>query len=642
MGVRRTISVRVFPILQGAVRDYITSKASVLLVSTPDSPKPKFVYASKDSAPAMAVREKLDHIFSDGRVDPLENYNFYVAIATCAGKDHILQPEELIQLGRFYIPSLFKKQTTDGDRRKALDLLAEAQQSMKFFLNILHNLHTHQKKTEQSYFNFVSAENALGLASWFTRDGHPPSSGRLKGTTLVVSELEDQLMGLEILLESIEMGLFPENNFLVQKYLNGPFADFIGLHAYLINGANGPYKGRMQRSMRGLVSLAMSCNAEDAAILLAKSARRFIPDVQFFFEDLLPSGWERFRSGALTDFANSTLSLHHLLGYASGGILGHVVMRGAAARSAVTAASGNLAARIAVPGILFINSSASSGTLLNGTLRVVGNFAAESIKFGAIMAAGQYIGDTNGRHVAGFLYMGTLGFVGSLGIQALSHISREVVAPSDVPLHVPAADPVPISVAVPKPTPPRTLRVSALSEPTPPAKRASRPKTPAAADSIPPKGTPWRNGRPGEKTPPNEQTPPPMSAVRTPPSAPSVTELLLRNPPDTLSLETIRIVTQNRVLIHPRAWKDMMELYKTTPNIRIPLLRRLSEVNGRMDKNWKMLTSVEKGYDARVGMGHRILIQRRDGQFWVYRIDTRENLNRWGSWEPPPFNFISF
>lgn len=782
MATDRRLSIRVSPETALQVQKTVLDCLEPFDSASTSPAKPQLLYAGEKYLDIHEVKGRLDSILADGRVDPLESYGFYRAVASAAGPDAILQDSEvtgielrlqrvilglnpsmvplsaleILQLGSVPIHS-YSVIFADSDivRKRTVDLLDQVDTGISFIITMAQEIYSQQKEREMSYFNFVSAENAWGISSWFTPNHEPPSVARMRGIYRFLRKLQDQQAGLDILRASIPLGLFPEDNPYVKKFLDGPFPLSIALREFLVEGETRRSDSRTIGFARRLVGLAMTCGAEDMAVLLAKIAQNGSPDVQLSFDGILPSAAARFVGGHLTNFANASLSLHHMLVYSASAGFGKLL---AAKFNAASIGLGVTVARqgtqfnlshFALPGLRVFGSAAVGESWLGlKGLRVLGNFGAECVKWGGYTASGHAVAGYSGLQVGSMAYIGLLGGVtgwlsgklatvgaelaggseGNLlgnvlasgasesgiwrlvrgatqaanmhsfrlaprmpeeGIAAqaralirdisrsartqdmarrqlikLIQRSEKLAASNPERLGEPFLarirdlaknlDPVIAAREVRAAVAQAESSVSVLSTA---GRRASRPRISADSSSqgstpgvprrvrevrfvaTPPKGVPWRNRRPSDPAIVSEGPPskPPVQPVTPQPS--SLADLLVTNPPEVLTEEIVKTLGRGRIQFTPSAWREATSLYNINGFERGAFLRRLKELgesNGSMGNEWKSIQAGRGCFRGRVGIHHRMLVQRVGGDLRIYKVAPRGELKPRSSWQPPP------
>lgn len=783
MATDRRLSIRVSPEVASQVQKTVLDWLKIYDVASTSPIKPKLLFAGEKYLDIQAVKERLDAILADGRVDPLESYGLYKAVAQAAGPDATLQDSEVsgIEIRSLRVimgldPSLkelsdidllslaavpinsFQKPFEDSDivRKQTVAMLDEVDTGLSIIITMTQEIYSQQKERETSYFNFVSAENGWGISSWFTPGHEPPSVARMRGTYQFLRELQDHQVGLDVLRASIPLGIFPEDNPYVKKFFNGPFPLSIALREFLVEGETRRSDARTIGFARQLVGLAMACGAEDMAVLLAKVAQNGSPDVQIPFDGILPPATARFVSGSLTDFANSSLSLHHMLVYSTSAVFGKLL---AARFSAAPAGLGMTVARqgtqfnlshFALPGLRVFGSAAAGESWLGlKGLRVLGNFGAECVKWGGYTASGHAMAGYSGLQVGSMAYIGLLGGVTGWLSGKLATVGAELAGGGDGNLLggvlasgasesgiwrlvrgatqaanmrsfrlVPRIPEEGVAVQV------RALirdisksvrtqdmarrqleklvrraeelavrhperlgesfleRVRKLAENPDPVvaarevraaiatgesaasvlptigRRPSRSRITVASpsqrdvslskrfrevrDPTPPDGNkkiPWRKGRPGDSAAEGNAAPakPPQPSTTPAPASPA--ELVLSSPPEVLTEEIVATLGRGRVQFTTSAWKEAVNLYGSSTFERGAFLRRLKELgeaNGSMGNAWTSIRTAGGCFRGRVGIHHRMLVQRVGRDLRIYRVAPRRELVPRGSWQPPP------
>ncbi len=775
MNNNQHLTIRVPPETTPQLRMAVLDWMEPFDAASTSAKRPKLLHPNERYLDINVVKKRLDAILADGRVDPVESFGFYKAVASIAGPDAVLQDNEvprlalrlmqvvtginpgqeplnefdLLAFGSTPIQDFTKIFADSGEvRKQTVELLNELDVGIWATIALAQDLYNLQKKREQSYFNFVSAENGWGISSWFTSNHEPPSVARMRGTYRFLQELQDQQAGLDILRASIPMGIFPDDNFYVKKFLNGPFPVSIALREFLVEGETRQSASRTIAFIRQLVQMAMTCGTEDLALILAKMAQRMDLDVKVILSDILPSATARFVSGTLTDFANSGFSLHHMLVYSASFACGKLL---AARFDTLSTGLGVATARHGfqmalpywlLPGVRFFGGAVAGESWLGlRGLRILGNFGAECIKWGSYTGGGYIVAGNIGLHIGGMTYLGLLGgisgwlsgkllavgaelanggqgrLIGNMlasgtsesGLWRLVQEGAHAVNMRTLRL----APGIPGNGAAPQTQvfvrdlsksvrtqelahrqleklvrdaqkltdrhPERLgdsfmARIQGLAENPDPVKavrdvrmaiagwrstypalsmftrKSSRPSISAA---TPPQGfnvsvLPKRPKQLRPDTPPNggekmswrkRQAPNDPRPPRTPgtPMPANPLDLVVASPPQTLTEEIITQLGKGRIRFTSSAWRDAIELYGSNAMERGAFLRRLRELgeaNGTRGNEWRAIRAGRGCFRAHVGIHHRILVQRVDGHYRVYRVTHRENLKGPRDWEP--------
>jgi hypothetical protein len=169
------------------------------------------------------------------------------------------------------------------------------------------------------------------------------------------------------------------------------------------------------------------------------------------------------------------------------------------------------------------------------------------------------------------------------------------------------------------PTAPDTSKPSWLRE----QRGDARSSSPESA-----RGVPWRN-RPLAQAAPKTATRPAPAPTLSP------AEELLKTPPDTLTLESLRVVTAGKIQIERAAWDKMVTTYLEHQSLREAMLRRLWELSNSGGTNWMPLEHVDKCLRGRVGLYHRLLVERAGGRTRIYDFLPRKALESKRAWHPP-------
>lgn len=151
------------------------------------------------------------------------------------------------------------------------------------------------------------------------------------------------------------------------------------------------------------------------------------------------------------------------------------------------------------------------------------------------------------------------------------------------------------------------------------------------ADSASPKSTkgePWRHGRPQESSAPVQERP-----VPTPNLSPA--EALLAEPPPALTIDSAKMMTNGGIGCERAAWDKIVEFYSKNPSQRGAILRRLRELGNNLGGEWKSLEDVPHAWRGRVGIKHRLLVERVQGRTRIYEFLPRKHLESKAAWHPP-------
>lgn len=314
-------------------------------------------------------------------------------------------------------------------RDDLLDLLTYCEGRINDLLKISRSRLAAMREDEQSYFNFVNAENTCGMSAWWL--GRPASAFRYDAARNYVSALEDIRYSIEGVRAHIRAGELPPSRPAVRQFFNGPMGRMFDWKAILAQtGADIPehlLRPRDAAVATALVSLANRLESDDMAILTAKSFQNLVGDT--VVQNLLPDPSVVIWNSYGRDVTNAAVSLPQLLGYASGAGIGVMVARSTKA-TALTLNTLNAMGRgrYLLPATPLLRATASGTWNSHWLTRGLANLGFNFVKFQAYAGIGYAIAGRYGMEVAGGLFMGGIGATAGFAHGWLQRIATELAA----------------------------------------------------------------------------------------------------------------------------------------------------------------------------------------------------------------------
>jgi hypothetical protein len=315
------------------------------------------------------------------------------------------------------------------EKTEILDLLSQCEAYVTGITTLSRARLAAMRDDETSYFNFVSAENTLGLSAWWL--DRPASSFRYDAARRYVSALDDIRFNLYAIRAQIEDGEFSLAKPAAQIFLNSPVGRAVDWKTLLNN--NGPTPSRhllyidVDALAHGLVSLANRCESDDMAILTAKSFKNLLGErsVNRMLPDTSVVLWNEYGR----DVINATVSLPQMLGYVSGVGIGVMVARSAqATKASLTALTAVGRGRYLLPGASLMRTTVAGTWNSHWLTRGLANFGFSMVQFQVYAGIGYLIAGRNGIEVAGAVFMGGLGTAAGFANGWVQRLAAELAA----------------------------------------------------------------------------------------------------------------------------------------------------------------------------------------------------------------------
>ncbi|GEM_PF-6247325 len=283
-----------------------------------------------------------------------------------------------------------------------------------------------------AYRNFVSAENVLGIAEWFT--DATLSSAELDGIRNFLSQLYDMRSSLQIFRNNYEVGAVLDNAISTEKFFGSPFAqmahveELFGTDNHEHDDSHGT--PLLRNYLRGVIGLATQCGATRFAAEFANVADAELDDPYFrrFIESALPAGGMRFLEGPVRSFGNAMVSLDSLLVIAAGGVVGQLAAGSSAGRALAATLQARLgAARYVLPGVPLLTRLPGEAWLGLAGMKLAGNFVVEAGKLVGMEFTGYALGGESGAQFGAKLYLFGLGITSGFADRATQMLTAEAL-----------------------------------------------------------------------------------------------------------------------------------------------------------------------------------------------------------------------
>lgn len=314
-------------------------------------------------------------------------------------------------------------------RDDLLDLLTYCEGRINDLLKISRSQLSAMREDEQSYFNFVNAENTCGMSAWWL--GRPASAFRYDAARNYVSALEDIRYSIDGVRAHIRAGELPPSRPAVRRFFDGPMGRMFDW-PQILSHADADIPDYLLRPndaavAAALVSLANRQESDDMAILTAKSFQNLVGDT--VVQNLLPDSSVVIWNSYGRDITNAAVSLPQLLGYASGAGIGVMVARSTKATAlSLSALNAMGRGRYLLPATPLLRATASGTWNSHWLTRGLANFGFNFVKFQAYAGIGYAIAGRYGMEVAGGLFMGGIGATAGFAHGWLQRLATELIA----------------------------------------------------------------------------------------------------------------------------------------------------------------------------------------------------------------------
>lgn len=330
-----------------------------------------------------------------------------------------------------------------SDKDELQAIVVHLEDTLKWISNDVAWLSKHAKtltEEEQSYLNFISAENLWGLSSRIAYDGKTFSSARRDEAARASVALEEILLAAKTFVEG-----FVQNDLLLdhpstRAFVDSPYFEFAHLIPHL-NGEAGDNsmpaaRRRLRSTVIGMSRFLESLGAEDMATAYYSSYSEHyglnLETERVFRTESLQSGaWHAYYSHVVP-WGNALASLPTVASYLTGSFAGRILANMPRASAFMQKMGERLGEwKLLLPGAAFGNVAITQST--HWAARVA-NFGAASAlelgKLGMFEWAGYYAADEDyaGAHMASALYMFAMGARLGFSSQHNNNLVREVLA----------------------------------------------------------------------------------------------------------------------------------------------------------------------------------------------------------------------